>query len=522
MKKLFTILFFSALVGILSAQPCLPMAPVAVFDSMDNILGFTNNFTAIPTGTAIKIYVPYTPVSINFDLCSGNNQGDSYLTLLNENSSSPSIVGYGDDGCGGGSNLTNTDIIITAPGTYYLYVTEYPCLADGASTYDIEVSSTSTNYPNNDECANATDLPLNTLIHSTFSTRTYDTLGEQHPVSGDPISNSCDVNATETSSLVWFFFYAPQTSTYRLRLANVSFGAEFLYYDYAVYPEGDITCGDMSTSDLSHGICRSSAQGFEGALDTTLVTLEQGGYYIVVSKRYDPVDFSIKIEDIGYTATCGTEEVPTLSLVNDEPCANTANSIYYMFDGNINLPAVGNSYGLFAILGNGPITNFQNPSADPNYNQSGRLTEMMSIELRGANFSPGTYYYYIIAAANGNVVNGNYTFDTTCMEHTSVVFTILAIGDTSCTVGIDNIIAPRFNLYPNPASSLLNIDIANLNGHGSYTIYNTLGKACLADNITSQQTALNIDISTLPQGYYLFAITGAEGQKSTKPFLITK
>ncbi|CAN5193452.1 hypothetical protein BH09BAC1_BH09BAC1_18250 [soil metagenome] len=523
MKKLFTLLAALGLFGLASAQPCLPSTPVAVFDSMDNIMGATFNFTAVPTGNVIKIYVPFAPVSMNFNLCSASNQGDSYLSLLNENSGTASIVGYADDGCASISTLTDGDIIITGPGTYYLYVSDYPCIADGASTYDIEVYSTGINYPNNDECATATYLPLNTLIQSTFNFRTYDSINEQDPVTGNPISNTCGLYPSETSSLVWFYFYAPRTSTYRIRLANVTFGNLFLYYDYAVYPENDIICVDMASSTLTNGICRSSSQGYQGALDTTLLTLEQGGYYIVVSKRNDPVDFSIKIEDRGYTATCGTEQVPGLTFLADYNCASLSGSVYLFFDSTLTLPAVGNSYGLFAILGTGPIANFQNPSADPNFKLSGRLLDMRGLELAGADIGPGTYYFYLIAAGNGDIVDNEYTFDTTCMAISpAAIFKIRATGDTSCYLAINDIITPRFNLYPNPATSLLNIDISQLNGQASYTIYNTIGKAFITGNILPQQTALNVDVNTLQAGYYLFTISGADGQKSAVPFLITK
>ncbi len=505
------------------AQQCNINAPVAVFDSMENIMGATFNFTAVPTGTAIKIYVPFTPASLTFDMCSANNQGDSYLTLLNENSSNPSVVGFADDGCPVSVNLTYESILITGPGTYYLYVTDFPCIGNGATSYDIEITSAVANYPNNDICEDAMTLPLNTLIQSTFSDRGYDVNGEEHPATGDPISNTCEVNSTETTSLVWFKFFAPQTSTYMLRLANVSFSSDFLYYDYAIYPVSDLVCGDMAASNLSRGICRSSSQGVQGTLDTSLVTLEQGEYYIVVSKRFDPVDFSIRIEDRGYTDACGTEAVPAMSYyMGTSPCATENGSVYLSFDSNVILPAVGNAYGLFGLFGSGPINNFQRPYDDPNFYAIGRIFDYEGLELVGSNFTPGNYYLYLLATANGLVSNGEYTFDTACMERSAIVFKILAQGDTACILGINDIEMPTFNIYPNPTNSLLNIEVLQNMGFQSYTIYNAMGKTCQVGVPGTLQGTSSVDVSLLPQGYYLFTVSSADGQKYTKPFLITR
>jgi hypothetical protein len=58
-----------------------------------------------------------------------------------------------------------------------------------------------------------------------------------------------------------------------------------------------------------------------------------------------------------------------------------------------------------------------------------------------------------------------------------------------------------FNVYPNPASGIINIDIPQ-DGKGQVIIYNNLGQVVMGKKITSVSDTENLNISSLQNGQY--------------------
>lgn len=76
----------------------------------------------------------------------------------------------------------------------------------------------------------------------------------------------------------------------------------------------------------------------------------------------------------------------------------------------------------------------------------------------------------------------------------------------NCSVGLDENVAPKLSLYPNPANTLVTVQ-TGINTLGTtYKLYDVLGRTMLSGTITTDNTIL--DISTLPSGIYVFALQG--------------
>ena len=87
---------------------------------------------------------------------------------------------------------------------------------------------------------------------------------------------------------------------------------------------------------------------------------------------------------------------------------------------------------------------------------------------------------------------------------------VIGVPDTT-TTAITNIPNSDVRVYPNPATNRLTItgDQPAIN---NITLINTLGQTMLNYNCTGTKAPLNIDISTLPVGVYIYRVTTDNGQ----------
>ncbi len=85
------------------------------------------------------------------------------------------------------------------------------------------------------------------------------------------------------------------------------------------------------------------------------------------------------------------------------------------------------------------------------------------------------------------------------------------------TGGIDGITAEDLNVYPNPASTELNIDLSSLPiSNSSVAIYNVLGELVVHNSNLSVTSNNILDISNLDAGVYLVTINADGKELSTK------
>lgn len=88
----------------------------------------------------------------------------------------------------------------------------------------------------------------------------------------------------------------------------------------------------------------------------------------------------------------------------------------------------------------------------------------------------------------------------------------------TATVGIDGADALQANIYPNPTARFLNIESAE--GISQVEIYNTVGQQVILRSVNTN--SMQLDLNGLSAGNYTLRIMGADGQQTTRKFIVNK
>ena len=129
--------------------------------------------------------------------------------------------------------------------------------------------------PPNDECANATQLPIGTQILGTNVGATA-SLAEVDAVTGLGILAVCNPpNGFGIENAVWYEFTVENEGNHTLALTNT-----ICALSYAVYPTEDISCDNIfqSTLNSDRAFCVALGPGS----DSTVMVMEEGSYYLVI------------------------------------------------------------------------------------------------------------------------------------------------------------------------------------------------------------------------------------------------
>ena len=89
---------------------------------------------------------------------------------------------------------------------------------------------------------------------------------------------------------------------------------------------------------------------------------------------------------------------------------------------------------------------------------------------------------------------------------------VVCIGDSSSSIGEMDRAAATLQPYPNPASTILYLDVADISAAGHLYIVDPLGRICYETAVTQQQVQLQIPISTLSPGLYQVLLHTDKGQ----------
>jgi hypothetical protein len=77
--------------------------------------------------------------------------------------------------------------------------------------------------------------------------------------------------------------------------------------------------------------------------------------------------------------------------------------------------------------------------------------------------------------------------------------------------------------YPNPATAILNIPVANLDGAATLEIVDVAGRSIRTENVAINGTqTLSVDVANIPAGTYLFNMNFENGKSSTFRVVISK
>lgn len=126
----------------------------------------------------------------------------------------------------------------------------------------------------------------------------------------------------------------------------------------------------------------------------------------------------------------------------------------------------------------------------------------------------GTYSYLIlnpscdglstnyIASSQCDESKGSYNFEAgkgyrflATLQSPNDCITITVSG-----VGIQDVDAPQFSIYPNPATSILNVE-----GEGLAEVYNALGQMVISENVNG---SAQLNVSNLETGVYFVRMNG--------------
>ena len=86
---------------------------------------------------------------------------------------------------------------------------------------------------------------------------------------------------------------------------------------------------------------------------------------------------------------------------------------------------------------------------------------------------------------------------------------VITLSTAVNVLGTDSFFAKQFNLYPNPASEMVTIEMPENITTATVTIFDFVGKQVAKTNLTSTENSL--DVSNLPTGTYLVSIATEQG-----------
>ncbi|NOQ27945.1 MAG: T9SS type A sorting domain-containing protein [Bacteroidales bacterium] len=119
---------------------------------------------------------------------------------------------------------------------------------------------------------------------------------------------------------------------------------------------------------------------------------------------------------------------------------------------------------------------------------------------------------YTLKVTGGATIASGGSFTSSDVTNFCLPYTSFNLAAT--TSSIDNEIAkPAFNVYPNPASTYINVQVANAKANSLISIYNATG--ALVKVVEMDESEREVDISELPSGLYLISV-------DTKKKTITK
>jgi subtilisin family serine protease len=143
-------------------------------------------------------------------------------------------------------------------------------------------------------------------------------------------------------------------------------------------------------------------------------------------------------------------------------------------------------------------------------------------------------YDFTISDAYGDGIccsygNGSYTLEVTggstiktggsfgSSEVTNFCLPNTTYGFSATSSSFDDISTkPAINLYPNPASSYINVQVTNATTHGVISIYNSIG--ALVKVVDIEDSEREVNISELPSGLYIISIE-TKKEALTKQFI---
>ncbi len=262
---------------------------------------------------------------------------------------------------------------------------------------------------------------------------------------------------------------------------------------------------------------KGSASSAESIFNLT-TTLDWNATYVLVANGivsasgYDPATaFNIYVEAMGREEAAnsantdllvfhGSTDAPTVDIYESTGPAELINDLAYgAFADYLELPTADYIIGVRDETGSTVVARYEAPLETLQLD-SAAITVVASGFLTPANNSDGPAFGLWVALASGGEMVELPVSDYTSVENLS--------SNNAIT-----------NVYPNPASDEINIDLANdYNGSINVTIIGITGQTVLTRDYTSSGSTLNLRLDNLEPGMYILQINGEEGLSETIRF----
>ena len=162
--------------------------------------------------------------------------------------------------------------------------------------------------------------------------------------------------------------------------------------------------------------------------------------------------------------------------------------------------------------------------ADIHYDYTPQTTRKMLFEIASGDHSVandpiggGDYVGKIAVAWLQNYLIGDTCYCPLVLDTPPTASKYLLNVECSAVLSIDEVIGeenPVYQLYPNPTSGNLNIEVANLVSETNYQIHSTAGIRVDDGEISSQLTYLSVQ--DLAPGVYIFTLSTLEASSQTR------
>lgn len=131
-------------------------------------------------------------------------------------------------------------------------------------------------------------------------------------------------------------------------------------------------------------------------------------------------------------------------------------------------------------------------------------------------FMPAAFPTLILIAPNKQIVEKDMWPISTAASF-DPFFSPHGLSYSACATGIGDVASPfNFSMFPNPASSALNISSSNHSEISAVKIIDFTGRTLLAENLGTGNESVRVDIEALPKGIYFAEIITSEGRLTQK------
>lgn len=154
-----------------------------------------------------------------------------------------------------------------------------------------------------------------------------------------------------------------------------------------------------------------------------------------------------------------------------------------------------------------------------------------TITFNSIGSSLGTLSWNFAQGATSQLAFGNYTYPATASCNQTVTLVVqndcgtdnITFPINICGVGIDEDFAQQVNVYPNPTSGLLHIEIKGLNRQDlSMTLIDMLGREIMSKNINTIENEVDtlLNVQQVAAGMYQLILSTSDNKVAVKKIMI--